>query len=756
MTSFIGRRRELADVRSLLSESRAVTLTGVGGVGKTRLALRLAGELHRAFSDGVWLVDFSGLNDSTLLVPTVAAALGLSDAAAPWRVSRLAEHLAEAQILLVLDNCEHVVTECALLVDALLRSCPQLRVLVTSRQPLGVNGERVMQVPSLSIPRSDRPSPTTDTLMRYESVSLLAERATAAFPGFVVGPDNGEAVARLCSRLDGIPLAIELAAVRLRALSVHQVLDRLEDRYGLLRAGSPAAMPRQRTLRALIDWSFDLLTAREQLLWARVSVFAGSFELDSVEQVCADDTLPVESIAGLMAGLVDKSVVVREDHGGQARYRLLETIRQYGLDRLQEVGGQAQLLRRQRDLYLRLVLRTEAELFSPNQVAWYQRLLAELANIRAVLGYCLTEREAAGAGQRIAAALEPLWCAGMVVEGRRWLQRLLAFDTTPSADRMRALAVAGRLATLQGLDAERLVLLAEGRILAEKLGDDTMVAHLTTTEGLAELLHGRPSAVEPLEEALATYRTIGDLFGTAVTLTHLSSAWILHGDTDRAEALCQEILALSEAHGERWCAAHAWLTLGLIAWHKRDVRRAGDFGTESVRLRQPFGLSWAVAFSLELLAWLANAQGQSARAARLLGVARTGWRSLGAPLPVTIVNDHERCLTELRKALGPSAFEAAVQEGQALPLDEAVTFALGVKPDHGAAQAEPGAVATQLTRRETEIAELVADGLSNKEIAARLVIAQRTAECHVEHILIKLGYTSRAQIAAWVAGSRDR
>jgi non-specific serine/threonine protein kinase len=755
LTSFVGRRRELADVRRSLSEFRLVTLTGVGGVGKTRLALRVAAEVHRAFRDGVWLVDLGGLSDPTLLEPAVAGALGLRDATATWQASRLADHLADMQVLLVLDNCEHMVTECARLVDVLLRSCPGLRVLATSRQGLGITGERTIRVPSLSVPVPDQPPPTAEALMRYDAVSLLAERAAAVLPGFSVSADNYEAVARLCQRLDGIPLALELAAVRLRALSVDQVLDRLDDRYGLLRTTSPAAMPRQQTLRALIDWSFDLLSAGEQLLWTRLSVFAGSFELDAVEVVCDGGTLSADSIAELMAGLVDKSVLIREDHGPRVRYRLLETMRQYGLARQRRSTEEAELRRRHRDWYLDLTIQAERERFGQHQLAWYDRLRAEHPNLRAALEYCLTEPGAAGGGQRIAAALQTFWVVdGAIDEGRRWLRRLLAVDPTASVDRARALASTARLAVLQGHAADVPKLIAECRDLARTFSDQTLFAHLVHTEGLAELFYGAPRrGIELFEHALAAHRAAGDLFGTSLALTQLANTCILVGDIGRGQALCQEALALSDAYGERWCAAHALWTQGLVAWLEGDLRQAAELEMRCTRLRELFGDSWGIAMALEPLAWVAGAEKRYERAARLLGILQATWRAIGAARPGSMDGEHELCETRTREALGQRAFEAAFREGQALALTEAISYALGDQPSREPDRPDPKAAA-QLTRREAEIAELIAEGLSNKEIAARLVIAQRTAEGHVEHILTKLGFSSRAQVAAWVAGNR--
>jgi predicted ATPase/DNA-binding CsgD family transcriptional regulator len=759
MTSFIGRRQELADLRRALSSYRLVTLTGVGGVGKTRLALRMAETVRRAFRDGVWFVDFSAVADPSLLIPTIRTALGLRDMRAEeptddWQQDQLISYLADLQTLLILDNCEHMAGEAGVLIETLLRSCPELRILATSRHRLGVEGESTMQVPSLSIPSAEHPAATAEALTQYEAVNLLVERATAVVPEFSVNSGNYDAVASLCQRLDGIPLAIEFAAVRLRALSVGEMLDRLEERYGLMRKASPAAMPRQQTLRALMDWSFDLLSAEERLLWARLSIFAGSFTLEAVEGICGDASLPPQSAATLLSDLMDKSVVVREDDGSTVRYRLLETIKSYGRDHLRESGEEQELLSRQLHWYRDLVDRAHADSFGPEHAAWCARLRAEHPNLRAALEHSLTEPLV---GLHLAGALRPYWLGeGALAEGRQWLERLLPLAPEPGVDRAEALIVAAHLVILLGFPAEAQPMLTEARSIADSLGDRAVMTAVIEAEGVAEVFGGEPSRVLELTgRALAEYRAVNDDFGKARTLLTLAYAWTMLGDFTQGRATCQETLAICEAHNERWLAGLALWTQGLVAWFQHDIQQVKELQRRSIRLREPYRDLWTIAMALEQLAWVASAEKQHRHAAQLFGVLKTMWHSIGGFLPRALVGEHDRCETETREALGTRAFETAFREGERLPVDKAIAFALGETIEAAKTDAAAGPVTAQLTRRETEIAQLIAAGLSNKEIAARLVIAQRTAEGHVEHILAKLGFNSRSQVAAWVAQTRS-
>jgi non-specific serine/threonine protein kinase len=556
----------------------------------------------------------------------------------------------------------------------------------------------------------------------------------------------------------------------MRALSVEQVLDRLEDRYRLLTSGNRVAMPRQQTLRGLMDWSFELLTPDEQQLWARLSVFVGSFELDAAERVCGDDTESSGFVPVLVAELVDKSILLIEEGpradvagGGEprVRYRLLETIRQYGQDRLQESGAEDELRRRHRDYYAEAVERSRGDLFSPEQVESYLQLRADHTNLRAALDYCATAPGESLAGLRVAVALHHYWImSGSFSEGRRWLQRLLAQATeAPPGDEAAALAVAGRLAVLQGDSDEGLSLLEKAHSLAESIGEGGTSADAAHAEGLAAMFWGDPSSGLGLfERALAGQRAAEDLFGVGLALVQLATARSLLGDPEGALAASEECLALSRENDERWCAALALWTQALAVWRQGDLQQASGLAAQTLRLKQPFGDRMGMAMCMEVLAWVAAAQGRGDRAARLLGAVHAAWRSIGASLFRHLVEDHERCEARARAMLGKSTFEAAFTDGAALPFDDAVAYALEARRtahsgQRGASRVGP-ASSLSLTRREGQIAVLVADGLSNRQIAAELVIAPRTAEGHVEKILSKLGFTSRAQIAAWVAENR--
>ncbi|MFG1687727.1 ATP-binding protein [Nonomuraea sp. NPDC049269] len=733
VTSFVGRRRELAEARRLLSAARVVTLTGVGGVGKTRLAMRLADEVRRAFPAGVWLVDLTAVEAPELLVHAVGEALEIQDRSARPALQVLVENLRGKQALLLLDNCEHLISECAELADRLVQHLPDLRILATSRQTLGIAGEHVLHVP---------------TLPRDEAVQLFAERAQTMLRGFTLTGADRRSVELICARLDGIPLAIELASARLRVLSPAQVLARLDDSFGLLTTGSRTALPRRRTLREMIGWSHALCTKQEQLLWARASVFADSIELEAAEEVCSGDGIALEEVIDVVTGLVDKSILIREEHAHRVRYRLLETIKQYGRERLRELGQEEELRRRHRGWFHRLVARAEPEWFGPGQAEWFARLRAEQGNIRVALNFCVTERHEARRGLRMAAALCYYWIAtSSLREGRRWLDLLLSLDTAPTAVRAKALIVNARLAILQSDFASAGPVLRDGRALAGRLGDARTLAMSMHVEGLAALIdQDLPRAVILLGKSCKQYEHLGDRMSAAISQMYLATAQSYLGDHDQAAALFDDCVAVCDAHGELWFKSYALCVSGIAAWRVGDASGAYALELESIRLKRPFNDRLGLAMCVEVMAWIAAEQGENERAARLLGAVVNLWRSIGGPLFGYLTDHHARCEEAVRRALPARTFDDAVHKGTALSL--AALIELARREDAAAPEvAEP----SPLTRREAEIAELVARGMSNKEIAAALVIAQRTAEGHVEHILAKLGFKSRAQIAVWVS-----
>jgi predicted ATPase/DNA-binding CsgD family transcriptional regulator len=751
VTSFVGRRRELSEARRLLGDARLLTLVGAGGVGKTRLAFRLAAEVRRTFPDGVWLADLAPLQDRELVAQTVIAALGLRDDSTRLPVDTLLEYLADKRLLLVLDNCEHLPDACAVLATKLLSEAEGLRILATSRQLLNVEGEQVLEVPPLSVPDPDWRS-AAGSLIEYEAVRLFAERAAAVVPGFAITADNGAVVARLCQGLDGIPLAIELAAVRLRVLSAEQILERLDDRYRLLTGGSRTALERHQTLRAAIEWSYGLCSPQEQILWGRLSVFSGGFDLEAVEQTCADEDIAQQDVLELVTGLVDKSILAREEHGSRVRYRLLETIRQYGQAHLTESGQEKRLRRRHRDYYHYLALRAEAAVMSSRQTEWLLRLRLDLPNIRVALDFCLTEPGQAQAGLQTASALQYYWLFyGLLREARQWLTQALMLDTRPTVIRSKALSAAAFILLLQGDTDAALPLRDEGNALAQWLNDGRALAHATHICGMVAWAQGDlHDAIPLLTEALERSRTDGDdPTETFIDLLFLAMTTALLGDA-RSAACSAETLAAAQSAGAEWSIAWAKWVLGLHHWGQGDNRHATGLFQDALRLHRTFSNQWGYAWCTEALAWTAATDEQYERASRLLGATQASLRAIGGMGGFKLfAAAHERCEAQLRHALGDDAYAAAVQRGTDLSLDQAIAYALGeqatIPSPAPSLTRDPGV----LTRRERQVAELIAQGLSNKQIATKLVIAPRTAEGHVERILTKLGFTSRTQIATW-------
>jgi predicted ATPase/DNA-binding CsgD family transcriptional regulator len=769
LTSFVGRRHELAQVKRLVADSRLVTLTGVGGVGKTRLALRAAAELRRAFRDGTWLIRLDQLHDPALVAQDIAGVLGLQSRAGFSPAEALAGYLADRQLLLVLDNCEHLIDAAAKLTDLLLRAAPDLRVLATSRESLNIDGETVLPVPPLAAPDPGQQLALAQ-LARYPAVALFAARAGQAVPGFAVTESNQAAVARICRRLEGLPLAIELAAARIRVLSAEHIDARLGDRLGMLTRGSRASPARQQTLRASIEWSYELCSGPERLLWARLSVFAGGLELDAAEGICADHRLAAEEVLELLAALADKSILIAEHGWGVARYRLPETLREFGQECLQQAGEYTALRRRHRDWHEQLAALADTDRLSPQTADRVARLYREHANVQAAQDFCQTEPGEAEAGLRIALYVWSFyyWNAGHVSEGRYRLDQLLARVPEPTVWRAQGLVLAGFLAALSGDRGAARVLLAEGASLARQLDDPATRSFAAYCAGAVCLFAGDlHQAIACYEDGLAPLAEDTYASRRAIVLLSLVVAVALAGDEERAAACHREILALTETSGEffrRWYSAYTLWALGLAAWRRGDLDRAADLEQESLRLEEGLSDRMGYAHRIGTLAWIAASGRQYERAAVLLGVTAGLWRSMGTTLDgFEPLADHEReCKRQARQALGETAFQAAYDRGLGMPAEDALAYALQQPPEKppkhppgkrpAPAAPEPGAA--PLTPRELQVARLVAGGRSNKEIAAELVISQRTAEGHMEHILAKLGFTSRAQVAAWAVASQ--
>jgi predicted ATPase/DNA-binding CsgD family transcriptional regulator len=724
LTSFVGRSSELADVLGLVMSSRLVSVTGAAGCGKTRLALRAARDALSNFPDGVWLVEVSHVNDAAFIGEAVATVLGVREEPYGSIMEALARHLSEMRALVVLDGCEHVVEAAAAMADEMLRRCPGLQLLVTSREALKVGGEAVWRIPSLAPADSD---------------ALFVERARLVDPNFRVDPEQAAMIDLLCRRLDGIPLAIELAAARVHVMSVQQILERLEDRFRLLTGGSRTARPRHQTLRAAIDWSYLHLDEAEGRLFRRLSVFSGNFAVDSVEAVCCDDLIPAADVMELVAHLVDKSLVVAEAAAGRRyRYRLLETLSEYGRERLAESGEADVLWHRHAD-HFRQLAETAAE----------ERLAEDQSNLSAALEYLRAGGDPGGL--RLAVALVGYWdAAGLVTEGRDRLEQLLASVGGEPDVRARALDGAGWLAFRQADMTGARRLFAAARDLLESLGDSAELARTLSNLAIAEIFGGEPElAREHLERSLGVGRRAGAKRSVAGTLWVLGLVAYFAGDLKEAEDRAVASLGLAEEVGDRKLVAFLEAAIGVLALERGSLVEARRRFGRGLEISVEMGDRMNVALILEALCRLAAGTSSWTLALKLGAAAAAMRKQAGARSIPIWQGTVDAAIEESRRMLGPETATAALEEGRSLGFAVAVDLARSLTSN----QPEP-AVPTGLTRRELEIAVMVAQGMSNRDMADRLVLSQRTVEGHVENIRSKLGFHSRTQIAAWAVERR--
>jgi predicted ATPase/class 3 adenylate cyclase len=640
LTTFIGREREIAEVQRLLDGTRLLTVTGTGGCGKTRLALQTGANRLEEHPDGVWWVELAPLTEPELVPQAVADAVGLREEPGRPLLASLTEYLKPRSLLLVLDNCEHLVHACADLVDRLLRSCPELHLLATSREPLGVAGETTWRAPSFelpSLPSTTRATPAeVSALSQCEAVRLFIDRARSSRPEFSVTDQNAPAVAQVCHQLEGIPLAIELAAARVRVMSVDQIQARLDDRFGLLTGGSRSLQPRQQTLRAAIDWSYDLLSVEERSLLQRLSVFAGGGTLEAVEAVCVGEGIDPADGLDLLGRLVDKSLVLMEEPdagrpGEEVRYRLLETIRQYARTLLQQNGHLEATRARHRDWCLEFAARAEARLWTAEETVWVERLDAEHDNLRAALEWSREEAGGAEPGLRLAGLLWKFWeLRGHVGEGRRWLESaLLRREEAPPPARGLPLQGAGNLARDEGDLTRARELYEESLGLLREMGHTRGVANALINLGNVALDEGGYDRAAALyEESLALLRGLGYPPGIALALNNLARVTRCRGDSDRAAALCRESLALYRQMGVKWGIAMALDNLGEVEQARGDLDRAVACHEESMALRREIGATAGVALSLKNLGRVAAARGDptlaAARCEEALALLRDG------------------------------------------------------------------------------------------------------------------------------------
>ena len=763
LTSFIGREQEITEIGHLLKRARLVTLTGSGGSGKTRLAIQTAASLSEQFAGGAWLVELAALTDPSFVPQAVATTLNVRETSDRPLMEQLVEALRSKRMLLLLDNCEHLVDACAHLADALLQACPNLHILATSRQALGLIGEITWRVPALPVPDPDR-LPPFEHLLRYDAVRLFYERASSSRPDFTLTPQNGAAVVQICRRLDGIPLAIELAAVRVKALSADQLAARLDDALSLLVTGSRTAQQRQRTLRATCDWSYALLNEEEQALFRRLSIFAGGWTLEAAEQIDADLQSPSSLSAGvgggsavifdLLAQLVDKSLVVMVERGDHTRYRMLEALRQYGAEKLAAAHETALLRERHAAWYLALVEKLKPQWEGAGQAALGARLDEEHDNMRAALQWAL-EKSVGDTGLRLGGALWRFWqVRGYLTEGRVWLEKLLEKSSdTSAAPRAVALQGAGVLAMDQGDYGRAKELYEES--LALYRAEDNSDGIMTTLNNLGIVVEASGDymrAAELYEESLALARQQGNQSVLARALNNLGVTVYRQGDYERASALYEESLALVRASGNEANMVVALNNVAEVACRKGDYAQAGVRYREGLPLAQSLGYRTAIAFYLGGLAEVASGLGQAQRAARLWGAEETLREAVGAPLEPDDQPRYHRLVTAARAQLDENEFARLWAEGRTVLLEQTVAYAMEDEPP---AQPAPRLDETTpqrnaLSPREWQIAQLIAAGLTNREIAGELAIAQRTVDTHISNILTRLGFTSRAQVMEWV------
>jgi predicted ATPase/DNA-binding SARP family transcriptional activator/DNA-binding CsgD family transcriptional regulator len=767
-TSFVGREREMLELKRQLAMTRLLTLSGAGGSGKTRLTLEVARDLVGAYPDGVWMVGLAPLSEEALVPQAVAKALNVPEQPGRSLTEALVDDLSEKRLLLVLDNCEHLIGAAAQLADTLLSSCPHLRVLATSRETLGVEGELVWRVDPLSVPDADpdlhRTPPAAGELARYEAVRLFVERARLRSPHFHLTAENSGAVAQICRRLEGMPLAVELAAARVRALSLEQISERLEDSLKLLRGDSRTAAPRQRTLRATLEWSYNLLSEEERVLLCKLSVFAGGWTLEAAEEtVGASEDVGEEDVLELLSKLVEKSLVVTEVRAGEViRYRLLEPVRQYTGERLEESGEAEAFRRRHAEFFLALAEEAAPELLGEHQRAWAERLEADHDNMRSALSWSL-EREPETA-LRLAGALARFWqMRAYFLEGSAWLEATLRqSDRVEAATQAKLSSEAGTFAFYRADFDRAIVLHGEALKLYRELGYDGGVAFALLCLGAQHCEKGDYELAAPyLEEALAISRRIGDKPNTAGTLHNLAEVERQRGNYERAKALGMESIALAREMEDKWRVARVVGWVGLAAvWSGEEYDLAEVLLKEALTLDWELG-SWAYgAYCLESFAGLAEARGQEGRAARLWGAAEALRNNIGAPLPLDVRLLYESSVAAARAKLGEAEWEAAFAEGMAMSAEEAAEYALSEEivpapesPPSGVKTDEPPTT-DPLSAREREVAAMVAQGLSNRRIAQELFLSERTIENHISKILRKLGRSSRTEIAAWAIQQR--
>ncbi|PXY23442.1 hypothetical protein BAY59_27620 [Prauserella coralliicola] len=752
VTSFIGRRQQSSEAGDLLNAHRLLTVLGPGGVGKTRFAVEVAIAESGRFRDGARFVSLVELSDPADVAEAVMAALALRFSSADV-VDNLVAAVSRYEMLLVLDNCEHVLSGCQALTSRLLRAAPGLRILATSRERLGVQGERILELHPLQSPEPGHRI-GLPAARRYEAIMLLEERARAVCPHHELTEANLEAAIALVHRLDGLPLAIELAAARLRSLSLEELLARVDDRFRMLAGGDPTGLPQHRTLRALVEWSHDLCSPAEQRLWARMSVFAGSTNLEAIEAVCGEDGTPEVDLLDTLDGLVAKSILTTAHTPHGTRYRMLESLSEFGRERLIAAGERDILTRRHRRYYRDLALRITGEFWGNHQHELLTRLEADHRNFGAACDSLTADGEGEAA-MSLAAALRVHWVmGGHLQEGRRRLEQLLDRHHDTGSERAEALWSCVWIASLQGDPEGAQRHIAECERLADH-GADTANFCQSWHGNLALFRGDLEQAVLRFTAAAVGHRANGTIEGLLLTLFQLALAHSLLGEHEEAARISSEAIAVSEAHGDQWMLSY---TLWAQAHDRLLQGRSSDatrLALRSLEIKHAFSDRLGTALLVEVLAAAAVAGSRFVEGATSLGVADTMWAEIGTSLRAfgpQLAETRAVATTRARAALGAEAFEAAHREGADMFPAEVWTHLCAIArfESQQAVETPPRGPAA-LTKRERQVAAYVGKGLSNKEIAKELVLSHRTVEGHVEHVLAKLGLRSRAEIAVWAA-----
>ncbi|QTJ70277.1 protein kinase (plasmid) [Rhodococcus sp. ZPP] len=679
VTSFVGRQDELADAKHMFDTARLVTLTGIGGVGKTRLALRLAADMRSEFPHGVWLAEFGELLDESVLIEVIARILGLRTGHSD-PMNEVVDFLMDRKLLIVLDNCEHVIAPVARFAETVLRTCPDISILTTSREPLNIAGESVLRVPPLRTPDADH-EPALLASPNYDAIALFEERAAAAVPGFELSDDNIDTVVKICRQVDGLALPIELAAAQLRAMSLDQIEQRLTDRYKLLTHGRRAAPARQRTLLLCVEWSYDLCTPLERQIWTNLSVFAGNFELDAAEGICSD--IDRDDLLDGVFSLVDKSILIREEQGAVVGFRMLDTIREFGRMKADASGTYSQLRRRHLDWYRRLVLNAENDWISVRQLEWLGRLGREQSNLREAIDFAVLESDdhESNSALEITAALFPFWLSrNLLSAGRFWLDR--ALQTRPiraSADRIKALYADSVLAEIQGDLSAGARLISVGEALLAEDPDPVNQVRMAHAKGIFDLYNGDPlQASDRLEQVLQAFDEQDELAVRIWILVILGLAYELGGRSERAIACHQEVLDITGARGESVNRSFSLWGTAVSLFRRGDFAEAARYAQESLQLCRLIDGPLVSALGLEILAWVADHDGDADRAAILLGAAESLGSAAGSS-PVVFHElqiYHNQCELSTRDRLGDSTFQSRHRKGSRLGPDQAITFAL--------------------------------------------------------------------------------